>query len=154
LNNFAIAFQLPQRYNFLVTIPERIYTMIRYAFIAATALLLIGCASKNEVKITNVASMSILINFRAETYVIPSAGATTISDIPNGTYDYSTTYSVPLGYKGAVDGDVASGTLVFEEKDTQVNLIYSSSVSDTTYTLHCTRSSTRNLNSTSTTSNE
>jgi hypothetical protein len=128
--------------------------MIKYAFIAATALLLIGCASKNEVKITNVAAGSILINFRAETHVIPSAGTKTISDIPNGTYDYSTTYSIPSGYTGEVDGDAAAGTLIFEEKNTQVNLIYSSSVSDTTYTLHCTRSSTRNLNSTSTTSTQ
>jgi len=128
--------------------------MIKYVFIAATALLLIGCASKNEVKITNVAGGSILINFRAETHVIPAAGAKTITDIPNGTYDYSTTYSIPAGYQGAVDGDAASGTFIFEEKDTQINLIYSSSVSDTTYTLHCTRSSTRNLNSTSTTSTE
>ncbi|HMA63928.1 MAG: hypothetical protein ACM31E_06900 [Fibrobacterota bacterium] len=130
--------------------------MIRYAFFAAVALLLIGCASKNEVKITNIAGGSILVNFRAETHTIPPAGTKTISGIPNGTYDYSTTYVIPAGYKGAVDGDAAAGTFIFEEKDTQINMIYSSSIntSDTTYTLHCTRSSTRNLNSTSITSTE
>jgi hypothetical protein len=128
--------------------------MIRYAFIAAAALLLIGCASKNEVKITNVAGGSILINFRAQTYLIQPSGYASITDIPNGTYDYSTTYSIPAGYTGNVDGDAASGSLIFEEKNTQVNLIYSSSTTDTTYTLHCTRSSTRNLNTTSTTGTE
>jgi hypothetical protein len=128
--------------------------MIRNAFIAAVALLLIGCASKNEVKITNVAAGSILINFRAETHIIPSAGSKTITDIPNGTYDYSTTYMIPAGYTGTVDGEAAAGTFIFEEKDTQINMIYSSTATDTTYTLHCTRSSTRNLNTTSTTGTE
>jgi len=139
-----------------VTIPERIYTMIRHAFIAAAALLLIGCASKNEVKIENLAGGSIYINFRAETHFIPPSGSTTITDIPNGTYDYSTTFTIPAGYKGSVDGDAAAGTFIFEEKNTKVNMIYSSTVniSDTTYILHCTKSSTRNLNSISVTGTE
>ncbi len=130
--------------------------MIKYAFIAAATLLFIGCASKNEVKITNMASGSIYINFRAETHAIPPTGTKTIADIPNGTYDYSTTYAIPAGYKGEVDGDAASGTFIFEDKSTKINMLYSSTAnaSDTTYTLHCTKSSTRNLSSTSTTGTE
>ncbi len=128
--------------------------MIRYALIAAAALLCIGCASKNEVEITNLASGSIYINFRAEIHTIPPSGTKTISGIPNGTYEYSTTYSIPFGYSGAVDGDAAAGTFIFEDKDTKINMLYSSTISDLTYTLHCTSSSTRNLSSTSTTGTE
>jgi hypothetical protein len=130
--------------------------MIKHAFIAAAALLLIGCASKNEVKITNVSGGNIYMNFRGETHVIPVSGYKTITDIPNGTYDYNTTYEIPAGYKGTVDGDAAAGTFIFEEKNTKINMIYSASanVKDATYTLHCTMSSTRNLNSTSTTGTE
>ncbi len=130
--------------------------MIRYAFIVMAALLFIGCASKNEIKITNVAGGGIYINFRAETHFIPASGYKTITDIPNGTYDYNTTFELPAGYKGTVDGDIASGTFIFEEKNTQINMIYSSTTDAkaATYTLHCTMSSTRNLNSTSTTGTE
>jgi len=127
--------------------------MLKYVLAVVVAFLFVGCANKNEVTISNIADGAIYINFRAEVHTIYPNGSATIDDIPNGIYDYSTTYAVPAGYTGQVSGDAAAGTLTFEDKNTKIQFIYSSTKSDTTYTLGCTKSSTLNLNQ-STTSTE
>lgn len=127
--------------------------MVKYFMLGLAAFLFAGCSGKNEVTISNIAEGSILVNFRAETHQIDPGNTITIDDIPNGTYDYSTTYGIPAKYtSGEIDGDAGSGTLIFEDKNTQINFIYSSSSNEDTYILGCTISSTRNLTSPSTTS--
>lgn len=113
---------------------------------AVVALLVIGCANDNQVTIQNIASGSVFVNFRAKTYALAPGASTVIIEIPNGTYDYNTTYQIPTsGLKGEAGGDAASGELIFEEKNTKINFVYSSYQTDSTYHLGCTRSSTRSL---------
>jgi hypothetical protein len=126
--------------------------MIKYYSVVLLAFFFAGCSSNNEITIQNIAGGSVLVNFRAESHVIVPNNSITISDIPNGTYDYSTTFSIPAGYSGEVSGEASAGTLIFEDRNTKVNLIYSSTQTDTIYTLGCTVSSTRNLSTKSLTS--
>jgi hypothetical protein len=125
---------------------------MRYIIIILLALLIASCSNDNQVTIKNIAQGSVFVNFRAKTHLIVPGESATITDIPNGTYDYSTTYELPAGLKGQVDGEAASGTLIFEDKSTKINFIYSSMRTDSTYTLGCTKSSTRSLATTTTTS--
>jgi hypothetical protein len=119
---------------------------MKYVVFAVVALFVTGCANDNQVTIQNIASGSVFINFRAKTYALVSGESTVITEIPNGTYDYNTTYQIPTsGLKGEADGDAASGELIFEEKSTKINFVYSSFQTDSTYHLGCTRSSTRSL---------
>lgn len=125
---------------------------MRYLIIALLTLLITSCTNDNQVTIKNIAQGSVLVNFRAKTHLIVPGESTTITEIPNGTFDYSTTFEVPAGLKGQVDGEAASGTLIFEDKSTKINFIYSSMRIDTNYILGCTKSSTRSLATTTTTS--
>jgi len=125
---------------------------MKYVVIAMLAFLITGCANDNQVTIQNIAAGNVFVNFRAKTYTIVPGASTTVTDIPNGTFDYSTTYQIPSHLKGEVAGDAAAGTLIFEEKSTKINFIYSSMQDDTTYTLGCTKSSTRSLSTSTTTS--
>lgn len=125
---------------------------MKYVLFAVVSLLLIGCANDNQVTIQNIAAGSVYINFRAKTYTIVPGASTVIAEIPNGTYNYSTTFGIPNGLKGDADGGAAAGELIFEEKDTKINFVYSSNQTDSTYHLGCTMSSTRSLTTSSPTS--
>lgn len=125
------------------------------AFVAlVVAFLVVGCSRDNEIKITNMAAGDIYFNFRAQEYhILANGGEIKITDIPNGTFDYATTFEIPVGSKFNVDGDAAAGLLSFEKSETHYLLIYSS-VYDTEngYTLGVTKTSTLYQNATSVTS--
>lgn len=125
---------------------------MKFAVIVVLAMLIIGCTNNNQVIIQNIATGNIIVNFMAKTYTIVPGTSTTVTDIPNGTFDYSTTYEVPANLKGQISGEAAEGTLIFEDKCTKINFIYSSMQDDSTYTLGCTKSSSRSLSSTTSTS--
>lgn len=128
---------------------------MRYAVVIALLVACIGCANNNEIRIDNISSSALRINFRAVSHDILPGELYTISDIPNGSYDYATTYSIPAwpGITTSRADEGAAGELSFEGKDTKVNFVFSSTREDSTYVLGCTISSTRNLNATSPTSN-
>jgi ribosomal protein L2 len=116
-----------------------------------TALILVGCSNNNKLTINNLTMGPIHINFRAADHSIDAGTTFEISDIPNGTYVYSTTYGVPAEAKSAtIDGNAAGGSLTFEKKDTQVLMLYGSTLFDGTYAVNATMSTT--LSSTSPTS--
>jgi hypothetical protein len=125
---------------------------MKYALFAVVALLITGCANDNQVTIQNLATGSVYINFRAKTYGVVPGASTVITEIPNGTFDYNTTFQVPNNLKGEAGGDAASGVLIFEEKNTKINFVYSSNQTDSTYNLGCTRSSTRSISTSTPTS--
>jgi hypothetical protein len=125
---------------------------MKYVLFAVVALLLTGCANDNQVTIQNIAAGNVYVNFRAKTYTVVPGASTVIVEIPNGIYNYNTTFGVPYGLKGEAGGDAAAGELIFEEKNTKVNFVYSSNQTDSTYHLGCTMSSTRSLATSSPTS--
>lgn len=118
------------------------------------AVFLLGCSNDNEIEITNLAQGDIYFNFRAKEYVIAAdGGEITIDEVPNGTFDYATTYSVPAGATGCeVEGDAGAGFLDFEKRETRHLLIYSSTLIDGNYTLYVNKTSTKFQNSNSPTS--
>jgi hypothetical protein len=107
--------------------------------VAAAVLALAGCSNNNRIEIQNLATNPVWLNFRAQIYRIPgineagtNGGTFSISEIPNGTYDYKTMWDVPDGYSltAAAEGD---GNMLFDKKDTRIMMQYGSLTSGTTY---------------------
>jgi len=100
--------------------------MKRMLCVAAAALLVIGC-SENTLKVENRSVVNIILNFRAKEYTIPAGGAdVTVSEIPNGTYGFSTIYQATSGDMEVTPGDGLSGEYTFERSGTDALLIYGS----------------------------
>jgi outer membrane receptor for ferric coprogen and ferric-rhodotorulic acid len=105
--------------------------------IAAAMVSLVGCSNDNQISIVNNAQGDIMFNFRAQETNVASGHSATIKDIPNGTYDYATTYGVPAGATSwSVSGDAGAGSLTFNKKETRQLLIFSSTLSGGAYTLY------------------
>jgi hypothetical protein len=112
-----------------------------------------GCSNDNKLSIQNLAQETIYVNFRASVIPVQSNTTRTLTDIPNGTYDYNTTYTLPAGATSASSsGDAASGQMSFDKKNTQVLLLYSSTLLAGVYTLYVNESSTDPVSTTSPTS--
>ena len=126
--------------------------MKKIVAIFAFLMVLVGCSNNNKITITNLAHDYIYFNFRAQKYDIASNTTLVISDIPNGTYTYSTTYWIPASAKTwGITGDAAGGSIPFEKKDTRVLLLYAATMSpEFDYQVNVTMSST--ISSTSPTS--
>ncbi|HKJ81962.1 MAG TPA: hypothetical protein VJ954_08060 [Ignavibacteriaceae bacterium] len=60
-------------------------------------LLFAGCETsvKNSFKVTNDAAADIVVTFRAQTISVASGQTKEIKEIPQGTYSYSTFFTVP-----------------------------------------------------------
>jgi hypothetical protein len=105
--------------------------------ITAATLSLVGCANDNQIAIVNNAQGAIMFNFRATETDIPSGASLTIKDIPNGTYEYATTYGIPASATSwSVSGAAGAGSLTFSKKETHHLLIYSSTLAAGAYTLY------------------
>ncbi|MDO5576777.1 MAG: hypothetical protein Q4F84_06830 [Fibrobacter sp.] len=127
---------------------------MRVVVVLVMAFLMVGCSRDNEIKISNMAAGDIYFNFRAKDYHVPGVGGEIkITDIPNGTFDYATTFNIPTGSKFNVDGDAAAGLLSFEKSETHYLLIFSSVYdAENGYTLFVNKTSTLYQNATSVTS--
>jgi len=108
--------------------------------------ILTGCSSNVDNKITfrNFASNKIYINFRASVIEVEAGATTVISEIPQGTFSYETTYEIPAGAtsyraEGAVSGELSL------KAGTEILIIYSSTFSDGLYTLGATISTSEDL---------
>jgi hypothetical protein len=110
---------------------------------------LFGCSNDNKITINNLASGNIYINFMAKKYTITPSATVTVTDIPNGTYTYATTYEIPYYAKTwSIESNAASGNLIFEKKDTQILMLYASTIStDSTYEVNMSVTSTRSTSS-------
>lgn len=111
--------------------------------------ILTGCSSNVDNRITfqNFASNKIYINFRATIIEVNAGETSVITEVPQGTYSYETTYEIPAGtttYKteGAVSGDL---TL---KAGTKILIVYSSTFTDGAYTLAATITTSDDLSNT------
>jgi hypothetical protein len=110
--------------------------------IAVVALFLSNCSKTNSVKIVNNAAEPIHFNFRAEVYSLTSGQQVVIEDIPNGTYDYNTTFTLPAGItKMDVQGDAGAGTLSFSYGQTEYYLLYSYVLDSANYMVYVNKTS-------------
>jgi len=102
-----------------------------------------GCSGKvnNGIYITNYSMGTIFFNFRGSVITAAAGSKASITEIPKGSYQYSTTYVLPAGTlstsapQGAVSGTV---TVV---AGTRISIIYSSTLINGAYQLSATISS-------------
>jgi len=115
-------------------------------FLLFIALLSASCSDTVGTKLTfkNFAAGKIYVNFRANLIVVSAGETVVVNDIPQGTYNYETTFEIPPGATTASsDGDV-SGQLDFAA-GTEFLILYSSTFTDSVYTLSATLSSNTDL---------
>ena len=109
--------------------------MKKVLVLAVLVATLLGC-SENKLTVENRSDFAVYLNFRAEDhYVARRTDATapnsiTVTTIPNGTYTYNTIYVVNDDSKEVVPGEGLAGEMTFQRSDTEILLIYGSTVSE------------------------
>ena len=119
--------------------------MKRLSILITIALFATGCWNDNTLTIYNHSGEQITLVLRSVEYVVAGAnGQRTISDIPNGKYEYSTVVKLPPGAKSWSPGEGISGTMEYYNNATQYSLSYGSLLQDSVYSIEATLSSTDN----------
>ncbi len=127
--------------------------LISYFFLLLfIPVFLSGCSStiNNSITFKNLASGDVYVNFRGSLITIPAGQTSSINQIPNGTYNYSTTYSIPAGATSSSSVGNLSGSLVIKA-GTKILFVYSSTLQTNVYVISITVSNSDNQNSTSVT---
>jgi hypothetical protein len=115
------------------------YKISLFICIILTFMVIGGCSGKVNSSVTfkNLSQSTVYVNFRGEAIQVTVGNTSIVQEIPKGTYNYSTTYSVPAGaisssVQGAVTGNlnIAAGTRIL--------IIYSSTLINGTYLLSAT----------------
>jgi hypothetical protein len=127
--------------------------MNKIIVLAAAALAIIGCSNDNKIVFQNDCNTTVFFNFRAVEKPLAAGGTTAtlqpITDIPNGTYDFSVGAVLPDG-----DSDVtitpAGGSLTFQKKSTQVLVHFGGIDKNGVYNITFNYSSSDPINSGST----
>ncbi len=113
------------------------------------AVIFMGC-SENKIEIKNIASESVRFVFRGDEYFVDRGSERSITGIPNGKYEYGTTYRIPSAELSVEEGEDLSGELTFRRNETKVSVLYSSVRDSTSYKIYCNVSSSNNLETTAT----
>ena len=110
-----------------------------YLIIIAVFSIIGGCKNTvdNSVTIKNLAAGDIIVNFRGQAVSVASGTTGEVQEIPEGTYDYSTTYTIPAGATSAAEGSGINGQVKIKA-GTKVLLIYSSTLVSGVYTISAT----------------
>lgn len=126
-------------------------TTILLSVMLILAFTLLSCSSKvdNRVTFLNYAAAGVYVNFKADLYHvspsippdeegllhIPPGDRVDITEIFKGQYEYETIYEVPLGAtSSSTEGEVAG--LLDIKAGTKILVVYTSTMSDSGYTLH------------------
>jgi hypothetical protein len=117
--------------------------------LAISFLLISGCSGKvnNSVTIQNLSAGTVYLNFRGNVITAVSGASASVSEIPKGTYLYSTTYSVPAGVLTSSTQGAVAGTLTITA-GTRILIIYSSTLINQAYVLLASVSSSDSQTST------
>ena len=99
----------------------------------------------NKITVRNLAAGDVQLNLRANLYNIPAGETFVLNDFKKGTFEYTTTYSLPAGTtEFSTDGDV-SGQFVLNA-GTEIVLLYSSTFIDNKYTIYGALTSSDDVN--------
>jgi hypothetical protein len=120
--------------------------LLSFGVIVLTVFLQLGCSSSinNSITFKNLSDGDIFINFRGSEITVAAGQTTVVSNIPKGTYNYSTTYTVPAGVTGSSAQGNMSGTVTLNA-GTKIQLIYASIILNGTYTISVTVSDSDKL---------
>ncbi|MFO7444791.1 MAG: hypothetical protein R6W90_00420 [Ignavibacteriaceae bacterium] len=110
--------------------------------LTAISLVSISCSSGpiNKITFKNSAQGNVSVNFRGSTISVPAGRTVEVKDVTPGTYNYSTTYTLPVGATNYNASGAVSGSLVMKG-GTRILIHYSSTLIDGTYTIFGTISS-------------
>lgn len=112
---------------------------------------LISCSSSisNSITFNNQSQGEIFINFRGQIISVQSGQTSRVQKIPQGTYDYATTFSVPANATNASSQGNLNGTFKVSA-DTKILLYYTSTLISGAYTVYVTISNSDNQSTTTT----
>jgi hypothetical protein len=127
------------------------YRLLLGLLSAVLVILFAGCNAKvhNGVSFTNKSMGDVYVNFRGGIIAVPSGTTKTVDEIPQGTYNYNTTYAVPTGASGSSAQGAVTGDLTFQA-GTHIQILYSSTMINGNYILYATVSSSDDVNGTTT----
>ncbi len=112
-------------------------TSILIVSVLLSFLLFASCSSTvdNWIKIQNLASNDVYLNFRANLIHVASGETFQLNEIEKGLYDYETIYEIPSGATGSgTEGD-AAGQLEIRA-GTKVLIVYTSTFIENNYILY------------------
>jgi hypothetical protein len=122
---------------------------LSFLFLAAAAsfLLFTSCSSTvdNSLKIQNLASNDVYLNFRASLIHVRSGETVELKELPKGTYEYETIYEIPSGATGSSAEGEAAGELEIRA-GTKVLIVYTSTFIENNYVLFASITSSDDVN--------
>ena len=112
----------------------------------------ISCSSSisNNITFNNQTQGDLYINFRGQIVTVPAGQTSKVGKIPQGTYDYATTFSVPASATSASSQGNLTGTFKVTA-DTKILLYYTSTLISGAYTVYVTISNSDNQSTGTTT---
>jgi hypothetical protein len=105
-------------------------------FVVVSLSLFTNCSStvENSLKIQNLASNDVFLNFRASLIQVRSGETVELKELPKGTFDYETIYEIPSGATSSTAEGEASGEFIVRA-GTKILVVYTSTFIENTYTL-------------------
>ncbi len=110
-------------------------------------LLLQSCNAKVENNFTfkNNALTAMYVNFRGNIITVPAGKTIEVKEIPQGTYDYVSTFDIPAGAtSSSSSGDMTGQVLI--NASTKITILYTSTYSGSVYTVTANKTSSDNQN--------
>ena len=121
------------------------YRLPLFIGITLTFIFINGCSAKinNSVTFTNLSQGNVIVNFRGEAITVTPGNSVIVQEIPKGTYNYDTNYSIPANAISGSSQGAVSGNLIISA-GTKILILYSSTLIDGAYILIATISSSDN----------
>ena len=121
------------------------YRLPLFIGIILTFIFINGCSAKinNSITFTNLSQGNVIVNFRGEAITITPGNSVIVQEIPKGTYNYDTNYSIPANATSGSSQGAVSGNLIISA-GTKILILYSSTLIDGAYILIATISNSDN----------
>ena len=109
---------------------------ILFLFVAISLPLFTNCSStvENSLKVQNLASNDVYLNFRASLIQVRSGETVELKELPKGTYDYETIYEIPSGATSTTAEGEVSGEFIIKA-GTKILVVYTSTFIENSYTI-------------------
>ncbi len=116
-----------------------------FTFLFLISLILLsanGCKTTvdNRMSFNNLSSTDLIVNFRGQDIKVATGQRVDIKEIPKGTYNYATTFTIPAGATSSTTFGDVSGTVTIKA-GTKILVIYTSTLLKGVFTLSATLSS-------------